>query len=131
MFNQVRDFMDAAKVSFRDPHLFLRCAKLIAEESDEAIAELGFERLGNGSLGQRFGQPSVRKTAKECIDVIYVAVYTLYALGLSDETIKQAWDLVCKNNLAKFGEGHSFREGDGKLLPPPGFVKENLSSLIP
>ena len=127
-------FMKLAGVKFfesptrPDDQTILRCAKIVREESEELIVELGYKDTG-GTLIREFGTPNLRKVAKEAIDVIYVALYTLRAFGFQWKDIAEAWRLVAENNNAKFGEGSSRRPGDGKVIPPPGFVKEKLDSL--
>lgn len=128
-------FMERAKVPiYEQPtipgdEVILRCAKLVAEESQELVEAIGF-KSGPGGLIRTHGMPCLRHVMKEAIDNLYVTIYTLRAFGFSHDLIKQAWELVCNNNDAKFGEGSTRRALDGKVIPPPGFVKEDLSSLI-
>lgn len=113
-----------------EDQVLLRCAKIVNEESLELVEALGF-REDSGSIIREHAMPSLRHVLKEAIDNMYVTLYTLKALGFSEQMIQKAWDLVAINNNAKFGEGSTKRPGDGKVIPPPGFVKEDLRSLLP
>lgn len=108
-----------------DDVTILRCAKIVREEAIELVEALGYD----DKLQRHHSQPSVRAVAKEAIDTIYVSLYTLVAFGLGNY-VQDCWDAVANNNLQKFGEGSTRREGDGKVIPPPGFVKETLENII-
>lgn len=64
--------------------------------------------------------------ADGCADVAVVTTGTLSACGIADEMIQEEVDY---NNLAKFGEGHTFRE-DGKIIKPPGHQKPNIREIL-
>lgn len=130
-------FMERAGVRrFESPQIpndetILRCAKIVSEESRELCEAIGYVVNPSGDLARTIAMPSLREVAKESVDLIYVAVYTMKAFGFSEAMIQEAWKLVADNNDAKFGEGSTRRPLDGKVIPPPGFVKEDLRSLIP
>lgn len=132
--NDVRQFMVLAgrKLPTRpaapDSATLQLCSKLIMEEFTELMIELGYtisldKVLGDGPA---FRIPSLARVAKEACDLRYVVTYLLASLGIDAESCQE---LVDKNNLEKFGPGHSFR-ADGKLLPPAGFEKVTLEDEI-
>jgi len=102
-----------------------RCARLILEEAMEAIQELGFV-YKNGELLSTHNIVNLAALAKELADSRYVATYAFSCFGLKDVPFQR---IVDQNNLMKFGPGHRFRE-DGKLLPPPGFVKADCKEQL-
>ena len=106
-------------------------AKLILEEALETIEALGFAvRMQDGTnlvsmeavvLSPEL-VPDLTEIVDGCCDVSVVTTGTLIACGVEDEPVLLAVD---RNNLAKFGPGHSYRE-DGKLIKPPGHTKVDL-----
>ncbi len=117
-------------------------AKLILEETLETIRDLGFSMaIHNGALHQGLelsknliddiafnptGKETLSGIADGCADIIVVTTGTLSACGIADVSIQREVD---KNNLAKFGPGHSYRE-DGKLVKPPGHRPPDLEGVI-
>lgn len=59
----------------------------------------------------------------EIIDVIYIALGTAVAFGLS---VDAAWDAIHAANMRKYPNP----EPGGKPLKPPGWTKPNLARLI-
>lgn len=64
--------------------------------------------------------------ADGCADVSVVVTGTLVACGIPDVHLLEVVD---KNNLDKFGPGHSLRE-DGKLIKPPGHQPPDIGSVL-
>jgi len=102
-------------------------AKLLYEETMETIAALGVTvRTDFVTLETTFiadGEPSLVEIIDGCCDVAVVTAGTLLACGVPDEPFLK---LVCDNNLAKFGPGHSWRP-DGKLIKPPGHKPPDIA----
>lgn len=59
-------------------------------------------------------------------DISVVNIGMLSAFGIKDKALLEEVDA---NNLAKFGEGHSFRE-DGKLIKPPNHRPPNIVDVL-
>ncbi len=104
-------------------------AKLIFEEALEKIHGLGlavmhehpdmvlhFQIRKEHLAFDENGLPDLVEIVDGCCDVSVIAIGTLSACGVRAAPLLK---LVDKNNLAKFGPGHSIRE-DGKLIKPPG-----------
>lgn len=129
---RVEDFMALAKqetpavpVLPCEEIRFLR-AQLILEEALETIDALGFRVLPNGGIATRDGEVDLVQIADGCADVIVVATGTLSACGMHDVEIQEEVD---KNNLSKFGPGHSW-SAFGKLVKPPGHVGPDLKGVL-
>lgn len=141
----VRKFMELAKQpaldkpGVPDEATRLLGMRLVAEEAFFELAEaLGFEiRLGNESgnhgvysVGQLWfkpsGEPNLVEIADALGDGLYVLLWVANACGIDMEPILAE---VCKNNLDKFGPGHSFGP-DGKLVKPPGFKGPDIANLL-
>lgn len=116
-------------------------AKLILEESLETIWKgLGVkvyrqldehESIEIKEEGLQFAVSSdlgfdLIETIDGCMDISVVTTGTLSACGVPDQPFLE---LVDKNNLAKFGPGHSYRE-DGKLIKPPGHKPPDIQGLL-
>lgn len=110
-------------------------AKLILEEALETIRdglgvdvycrsgyEIQFEHLTFG-IARPF---NMRETADGCADIRVVTTGTLSACGLPDGQLTR---LVDRNNLEKFGPGHSIRD-DGKLVKPAGHKPPDIARLL-
>lgn len=61
-----------------------------------------------------------------CIDLIYVAVGLLHAMGFNPRPL---WDEVHRSNIDKFRDGIRRRE-DGKILKPEGWTRPNLAPIV-
>lgn len=114
-------------------------ASLILEEALETIRALGvtvLNRSGGDSvtdcamsdffLSCDPSRADLVEIADGCADLSVVTTGTLSACGIDDKELLQEVD---KNNLAKFGPGHSYRE-DGKLIKPPNHQKPNIAAII-
>lgn len=113
-------------------------AKLILEEALETIQALGFTVYsveGSVNLANKGWQlaeayhADLEEIIDGCCDIQVVTTGTLSACGVPDKPFQKEVD---KNNLAKFGPGHTIRE-DGKLVKPPDHkppqIKEILDTL--
>ncbi len=112
-------------------------ANLILEEAKETIEALGFEinlvpvhEIGYGTrkeatLIEKF-EPNLKEIADGCADISVVTIGTLIACGIHDAELLKAVD---RNNLDKFGPGHSIRE-DGKLIKPPGHKPPDILQIL-
>lgn len=144
----VEQFMNLAKQSVPStPTLpdektrWLR-AKLILEEAFEAVEGLGFKLRGRTDLGSVgldmdmdvkgtivafvLVEPSLKEIMDGCADIRVVTTGCLSACGIPDMALQE---LVDKNNLAKFGPGHSIR-ADGKLIKPPDHKPPDIEGLL-
>lgn len=111
-------------------------AKLIIEEALETVKALGvditlakmsfLENEDDFEYGISEHPFDMIEVADGVADISVVSIGTLIACGITDEKLLK---LVDKNNLAKFGEGHSFRE-DGKLIKPPGHKPPDIRKLL-
>jgi predicted HAD superfamily Cof-like phosphohydrolase len=110
-------------------------AKLILEEALETIEALGFGigvEVGDHAITMRnvrFYATSVGnllKIADGCADLSVVTIGTLSACGICDHDLLMEVD---RNNLNKFGPGHTIRE-DGKLVKPPGHKPPNILEVL-
>lgn len=112
-------------------------AKLILEEALETVAALGVRLNHTNGAGARLmntndltftadGEADIQEIADGCADISVVTIGTLCACGIHDKEVLEAVD---RNNLEKFGPGHTFRE-DGKLIKPPGHTKVMLMEVI-
>lgn len=109
-------------------------AKLIWEEVMELINDgLGVRPVpvaGGSKPGEVefecFKPADIVLVADGCADISVVNTGCLSAFGISDMSIL---DEVDENNLAKFGEGHSWRE-DGKLIKPPNHQTPNFKKVL-
>lgn len=111
-------------------------AKLILEEALETVNALGFNGvlysdtdvldIKNIMLVPNEQEVTLHNVADGCLDTIYVCTGCLSSFGLPDVQLQLEVD---KNNLAKFGPGHSYNK-DGKLIKPPGHKKPDLEGII-
>lgn len=110
-------------------------AKLTLEEALEKIRGLGFAVYAvegsvnlddKGWLLSNLYEPDLEEIIDGCCDLNVITTGTLIACGLPDIVFQNEVD---KNNLAKFGPGHSIRE-DGKLIKPPGHKPPDIKSLL-
>lgn len=140
--NSVKMFMELAKQPVLDKpevpaeETRLLGMRLVAEEAFFELAEsLGIELWHDcgsmlGGLKRMElatdGEPNLVEIADAIADGIYVLLWVANAHGIDVEPIL---DEVCKNNLAKFGPGHSFGP-DGKLVKPPGFKGPDIAALL-
>lgn len=107
----------------------LRAVLLMEEVLETIIDGLGCKIIfspDNQFTFQATEKFDIVKLADGCADVSVVNIGTLSACGISDERLL---DIVDKNNLEKFGPGHSIRE-DGKLVKPPGHKPPDIASLL-
>lgn len=139
-YDRVRTFMILARQHVRNkPEMPTQAerelrARLILEEALETIEALGFEVMVdersalslNGVLFDSCLKPDLEEIADGCADLSVVTTGTLLACGIADVPLLK---LVDENNLAKFGEGHSWSP-EGKLLKPPGHKKPDIAGLL-
>lgn len=117
----------------KDDVLRLR-ASLILEEALETIDALGCQVLLDRHIDvnkKNVSIVSVKEANLEEIcdgiaDISVVSIGTLSACGVSDQGLLK---MVDENNLAKFGEGHSFR-ADGKLIKSPLHKKPDITGYL-
>lgn len=102
-----------------------RSVKLLSEEFEECVNDLGFEYdyVIKRYVAKRTGTifDPVEKAiavADSCIDIMVVVTGILSQFGLEDLPLLE---IVDQNNLKKFGPGHSY-SSEGKLLKPADFV---------
>lgn len=117
-------------------------ARLLLEETLETIRHglgigVSIAKEINGVLQQKevgpdsFEMEVVRdfnlvETIDGCCDMRVVATGTLSLCGIPDIPVQTEVD---RNNLLKFGSGHSRRE-DGKLLKPPGHQPPDIQGVV-
>ena len=118
-------------------------ARLILEEALETVLALGFHVLTNDCGEHVFdldlleflpvvdhSEPTdeerLAMIADGCADLSVVTIGTLSACGLPDTPILEEVD---RNNLAKFGPGHSVNV-HGKLVKPPDHRPPDLLGVI-
>lgn len=132
-YDRVREFMRLAKqdtpdrIGLPDEATRLLRARLIYEESLETIHALGccVHPIGQVVIDPRI-YPDFIGIIDGCADVSVVTIGTLIACGVPDSALLQMVDV---NNLAKFGEGHSFRP-DGKLVKPSNHQPPDIVGLL-
>lgn len=112
-------------------------AKIFIEEAFELAEALGVRMT---VLGYPVGTGAIADGSMEFhsqgpIDLVEIAdgasdtQYVAYAISsLCGIDLDPITDAVCDNNLAKFGPGHTFK--DGKLIKPPGHPKPPILDLI-
>lgn len=106
---------------------------LIEEEFDE--------------LNEAYGKNDTVEMADACIDILYVTIGMLHAMGLDPQLL---WDEVQRSNMSKFliepcvfcgtkgcdhcnGEGEFYkvlRREDGKILKGPKYSPPDLRSIV-
>lgn len=137
---RVEEFMVKAKQTIPPkptvpaPHVLQLRAKLIWEEFAELLEAMGLKpALDNNAEHPKgsmtftpVGEVDMVEAADAMADLSVVLNGTATAFGIALEEILQEVD---KNNLAKFGPGHSVRE-DGKLIKPPGHKPPDIHSLL-
>lgn len=99
-------------------------AKLIYEEALETINALGVSIINNEF--KITGPFDMVEVVDGCCDLKVVTTGTLTAIGVDDIDVQLEVD---KNNLDKFGPGHSIRE-DGKLIKPPNHQPPNIRQIL-
>lgn len=112
-------------------------ARLIFEEAMETIHALGCSVVipqYDDNLQVKFEDcvvhfdrfPDIVQIADGCADLSVVTIGTLSACGIKDEML-----LLCvdKNNLDKFGAGHTIR-ADGKLVKPPNHQPPDILGVL-
>lgn len=140
-YDQVKKFMELARQDIPSspqmPSFEVRQlrARLTLEEALEKIKGLGFEVTVRNTYEPvnmnevvllECGEPNLEEIIDGCCDLNVITTGTLIACGLPDVVFQNEVD---KNNLAKFGPGHSIRE-DGKLIKPPGHKPPDIKSLL-
>ncbi len=109
-------------------------ARLILEEALETIEALGCEVLAERTFSVTkqnvavvsVKDPDIVEVCDGCADISVVTIGTLSAFGVPDNELLS---LVDKNNLEKFGKGHSWRP-DGKLVKPPDHQAPKIKEYI-
>lgn len=123
-------------------------ARLIAEETAETIAALGFDveivvtetthpgvaaddrlisTIGTGEtigLYQRAADPSLVEVADGIADAIYVLLGTAIEAGVDMDPV---FDEVHRSNMAKAGGP---RRADGKVLKPAGWTPPDIAGVL-
>lgn len=112
-------------------------AKIFIEEAFELVEAMGVRMtvlgypVGTGAVedgSMEFhsqGPIDLIEIADGAADTHYVALGICSLCGI---TLDPITDAVCDNNLAKFGPGHTFK--DGKLIKPPDHPKPPILDLI-
>lgn len=117
-------------------------AKLILEEAIETIKALGvglwfidgegYWDFGDHEIVMDQVQftagfnPNLIEIADGCADLSVVTIGTLSACGIGDKDLLECVD---RNNLAKFGPGHSIR-ADGKLVKPADHQPPDIAGVL-
>lgn len=99
-------------------------ADLLQEEANELIAE-----LTNPEFSWENFETHLADTAKEIVDVIYVAIGTALSMGIP---LEKVWAEVHQSNMAKVDPttGKVRRREDGKVLKPEGWQKPNVKKVM-
>ncbi len=106
---------------------------LIAEEHSELLYAFG--KWCDAMNEKRDRLAETTEVADACIDIIYVAIGMLHALGLDPQAL---WNEVQRSNMDKLkhpdGQGGFVyevrRREDGKILKPDGWTPPNLRHIV-
>lgn len=110
-------------------------AKLILEEALETVRAMGIVVTRRGYEIEHVDQleflwtgdvPDLIEIADGCADLSVVTIGTLSACGIGD---KELLECVDRNNLDKFGPGHSIR-ADGKLVKPADHQPPDIAGVL-
>ena len=128
VFSDVKEFMSHADqvvqegvVANPTPESFRRYEThllLISEELKELMVEV--DPIHHDSA------PNYANVAKEAIDLIYVIIGLLHAMGIDGAAV---WDIIQKSNMKKV-EGGIKKNKDGKVLKPDGWKKPDIRSAV-
>ncbi len=117
------------------PDVRLLRSNLLYEEMMETIHALGCDLVetvnGIGLVTSEIAhskhyQPNLVEIIDGCADVAVVTTGTLISCGVKDTPL---YDLVDKNNLDKFGKGHSIR-ADGKVIKPKDHTPPDIEGFL-
>lgn len=81
----------------------------------------------------------VPNAAKEYIDLIYVAVQGLLAMGFQPSEVDRLWSAVHQSNMTKVdptlgklagNDGRPYLDTSGKISKPPGYVPPDMDALV-
>jgi len=131
---------------FTDQKLFM---EITGQQPSEDMVELYMDLIDEemNELCNAYGSNNTVEMADGAIDLIYVTIGLLHAMGLDP---KPLWDEVQRSNMSKFlveacvfcgtkgcdhcdGKGEFFkvlRREDGKILKGPGYKAPDLSSIV-
>lgn len=125
VFTDQKLFMDVTgqKPSKETVNLYLR---LIDEEFKET--RYAWRKWNDDPKDERWKAEMV----DGCIDLIYVAIGMIHALGLDPQPF---WDEVQRSNMSKFDKGPNGeyivnRRVDGKILKGPNYFKPDLLRIV-
>ena len=62
-----------------------------------------------------------------CIDIMFVAIWTLHKLGLTSEQITQAYDIVCESNMSKLW---AWKNVDWKVKKWDKFIEPDFTDIL-
>jgi len=112
---------------FSDTKLGELRRKLIREEYLETIeANDHLCDLNDTGASDEEKEDALAELADGLADLIFVAIGTAISYGID---LPEAWDRVCKSNLAKFAPGHWYDE-NMKLRKPPDWVPPDILGVI-
>lgn len=138
--NDVYDFNQAVGNSFQrgqiNEKMLLQAVQHCEEElcemkdaSTELFKLLDDQSGADVSLGKL--ATIVEPLADAAIDLVYVAINVLYALGIREGKAQELWALVQAANMAKIPEdGFVLRNSAGKVLKPLGWQPANLLPVL-
>ena len=131
---------------FDDQRLFM---KITGQHASEEMVGLYRSLVEEEfiELNEAFYDNDTVEMADACIDIIYVAIGLLHAIGLNPQPL---WDEVQRSNMSKFlleacvfcgtagcdrcnGEGEFYkvlRREDGKILKGPKYFPPNLRPIV-
>ncbi|CAB5220251.1 NTP pyrophosphohydrolase, DR2231-like [uncultured Caudovirales phage] len=131
---------------FADQKLFM---KITGQRASEEMVTLYRDLIAEEfeELDEAYGKNDNVEMADACIDIIYVTIGMLHAMGLDP---KPLWDEVQRSNMSKFliepcvfcgtkgcdhcnGEGEFYkvmRREDGKILKGPKYSPPDLKSIV-
>ena len=100
--------------------------KLLREELRETTTALSELQLAKKYWPSNI-QPAQKEIIDGCIDIMFVAIWTLHKLGLTVHQISQAFDIVCESNLSKLW---AWKDENGKVKKWENFKEPDFTDII-
>lgn len=121
------------KSLFHDQYEFLKAG-------DATGISLENEKLANDLVEEEFHEMQAEpyylnpdyddsNTIKETLDLIYVLCQYLNVTIGPDKAL-ECWNALQTNNMSKCVDGKLVKREDGKILPPEGYQKLNLTEIL-
>jgi predicted HAD superfamily Cof-like phosphohydrolase len=121
IFEDVRQFMEIGH-----PDKIAKGPCIPSEAIDDLCQTLIKEE--RKELNKAWADEDLVEISDAIADLIYVLIFMALCYGIP---IKEVWEEVAKTNMAKFPGGVVLRrEGDGKIMKPPGWVPPDIKGII-